>query len=416
MPKQFPTQPSLGHFRKQAKQLLRDLRAGETDAAARASRVHPRWSSVAGNFSLHDAQLVVAREFGFSSWRRLQDAVAREQVADADGCRALITGGAGFIGSHLAETLVARGHSVTVLDNLSSGSRDNVAHLLAGTDFELVVGDVCDADVVDHLVAGVDVVFHLAAIIGYPVNDVDPLQLWRTNVDGSEVVIEAASRPSVRFLLASSSVVYGKTQGRDTLREDADLILGSGGLDGWDYAISKVANERLTQAHVDRHDLRGTIVRLFNVVGPRSLVAVVPTFLDQALSRSPLTIHGDGSHRRCYTDVRDVVEGLVRLVSCDDACGEIVNIGSRNELSLNQLTRLVKTVTHRDSGVEYIPYERVLAGEIQRHIPWKTPCLTKARKLIGFAPAHAMNECLHEMLAFGDSQDRPQLKSPRIGL
>ena len=403
MPKQFPTQPSLEHFRKQAKQLLRDIHAGETDAEARARRVHPRWTNDARGFSLHDAQLVVAREFGYSSWRRLQDAVAREQAVVTDGHRILITGGAGFIGSHLAETLVARGHDVIVLDDLSSGSRNNVVRLLDDSHFELVVGDVCDADLVDRLVAGVDVVFHLAAIIGNPVFKVDPLLLWRTNIDGSEVVVEAASRHNVRFLLASSSVVYGKTDGRETLKEDADLIIGSGGLPGWDYAISKVANERLTHAHVERHDLRATVVRLFSVVGPRSRGTVVPTFLGQALSRNSLTVHGDGTHRRCFTDVRDVVEGLVRLANCDDACGEVVNIGSRNELSLMQLADLVKTVTHSDSPLEYIPYERVLAGEIQQHIPWKTPSLSKARKLIGFAAAHPVEECLHEILASCDN-------------
>jgi UDP-glucose 4-epimerase len=399
MPKHFPAQPSLEHFRKQAKQLLRDLRAGQADAVARARRVHPRWSNDS-DFSLHDAHLVVAREFGFSSWRRLQEAVALEQAV-ATGCyRALITGGGGFIGSHLAETLVARGHHVVALDNLSSGSRANVSHLRKLADFELVVGDVCDADLVDRLVAGADVVFHLAACI----RDVDPLELWRTNIDGSEVVVEATSRHGVRFVLASSSVVYGKTEGRGALKEDADLILGADDHLGWDYAISKIANERLTKSHVERHNLQATVVRLFNVVGPRSQGAAVPTFLGQALARKPITIFGDGSHRRCFTDVRDAVEGLARLAVCDDAHGEIVNIGSRNDLSLTRLVGLVRTVTHSDSPVEHVPFERVLGGEYQRHIPWKTPNLAKARKLIGYTAAHPIDECLQEMLAADDNQ------------
>lgn len=407
MPKQFPIQPSLEHFRKQAKQLLRDIRSGVTEAIARAHRSHPRWANttdLSRAFSLHDAQLVVAREFGFASWRRLQDAATREQ--DSSGLRrhALVTGGAGFIGSHLAEGLLARGHHVTALDDLSAGSRHNVAHLLDDPHLDLIVGDICDADLVDRLVAGVDVVFHLAAVVGSPAQAVDPLTLWRTNIDGTEVVIDAASRHDVRFLLASTSMVYGKTEGRETLKEDADLILGPGDTKGWDYALSKVANELLTRAHSERHHLRATVVRLFNVVGPRSRGSVVPNFVDQARAHRPLSVHGDGTHRRCFTDVRDVIAGFVRLAGCDDACGHAVNIGSRKELNLLQLASMVKAITRSTSPVEHIPYENVPFGEIQRHIPWKTPCLAKARQLIGYAASHPIEECLHEIVALGESR------------
>lgn len=400
MPKPFPTQPSLEHFRKQAKQLLRDLRSGQTDAAARVARVHPRrlQTGPTRDPSLHDAQVVVAREFGFASWQRLQDAVTRKRGDQTDGLRALITGGAGFIGSHLSETLLAQGHHVIALDDLSCGSQENVDHLLADARFELIVGDICDADLVDRLVGEVDLVFHLAAAI-HSDKLPDPLHLWRTNVDGTHIVVEAASRHAVRFLQASSSVVYGKTEGRETLREDADLILGDGSLPGWDYAVSKIANEHLVQAHIEHHGLRATIVRPFNVIGPRSKEAVVPQFLQQASSRSPLTIHGDGSHRRCFTDVRDVSQALARLILCDDACGQIVNIGTRTEHSLTQLSQLVKRATQSDSTVTHIPYDKLPSGGFHQHIPWKTPNLSKARKLIGYTAVHPLEECLQEMVA-----------------
>ena len=410
MPKPFPTQPSLEHFRKQAKQLLRDLRAGHIDAAARVRRSHPRWSTTGGpssDASLHDAQLVVAREFGFASWRRLQTTVTRPDDESTGSQRILITGGAGFIGSHLAEALVGRGHHVLSLDDLSTGSQQNVAHLLKQDRFDLIVGDVCDADVVDRLVAEADVTFHLAADIGHS-PDVDTLRLWRTNVDGTEVVVDACSRHDVRFMLTSSSVVYGKTDGRETLREDADLILESGGQPGWDYAVSKVANEQLTQAHMARHNLRATIVRPFNVIGPRSTAAVVPKFVQQARGHAPITVHGDGTHRRCFTDVRDVVEAFVRLAASPDACGETVNVGSRDEYSLLQLADLVKSATHSESPVTRTPYDQLPMGEYQRHIPWKTPNLSKARKLVGYSPVHSIQECLHEIVALGDGPGSPE--------
>lgn len=405
MPRPFPTQPSLEHFRKQAKQLLRELRTGQPDAKARVHRSHPRWSGSldsAPRASLHDAQLVVAREFGFTSWRRLQDTIARQQDGSDSAQPVLITGGAGFIGSHLADTLIARGHHVVALDDLSSGSRQNVAHLMQDDRFDLIVGDVCDADLVDRLVAETGVVFHLAADIGHQAGEYDALRLWRTNIDGTVVVVEACSRHDVRFLLTSSSVVYGKTDGRETLREDADLILTSGGQPSWDYALTKVANEHLTLAHMERHKLRATIVRPFNVIGPRSQAAVVPAFMRQAQDNTPLTVHGDGTHRRCFTDVRDVTEAFVRLVDSPEACGETVNIGSRSEHNLLQLAELVKSTTHSDSPIERIPYDQLSSGEYQRHIPWKTPNLAKARRLIGYAPVHSIQECLQEIAALGD--------------
>lgn len=409
MPRQVPPHPSLEHFRKQAKQLLRDVRSGDGGSCARVRRTHPRWSSPAGDMqqslSLHDAQLTISREFGYASWRRLQDAVAREQIPETPGQRVLITGGAGFIGSHLAESLLARGRQVTCLDDLSTGPRTNVAHLEGDDHFELVVGDICDAGLVDTLVAQADVVYHLAAVTGVCADSHDPLALLRTNIDGTEVVVEAASRYGVRFLLASTSMVYGKTQGRELLREDSDLVLGGGDEPGWGYALSKAANERLTLAHAAKHDIRATVVRLFNVIGPRQRDTVMPIFVRQATTGEALTVHGDGTHRRCFTDVRDVVEGMARLADCEAACGEVVNIGSRHDHSVQRLADAVRFATHSDSSVEYIPYDRLPYGDFQRHMPYKVPCLSKARQLIGYSAVHPLEETLQEIVTLGPDPD-----------
>ena len=408
MPKPFPHQPNLEHFRKQAKQLLRDVRSGDSEADLRARRSHPRWTSEAdrrGGFSLHDAQLVVAREFGFSSWRRLVDAVEREQPAAAGATRhAAITGGAGFIGSHLAERLLAQGRRVTAIDNLSAGSRANVAHLATDPQFELVEADVCDPSAVDSVLAEADVVYHLAAAYGRE-RCAESLECLRTNVHGTEVVLESASRHGVRFLFTSSSVIYGDLRPQSVLREDDTSFLGNPRVATWDYAVTKIVDEQMTLAHADaHHHLRATVVRLFNVVGPRqSDRTVVTRFLNQALENSAITVHGDGTQSRCFTDVRDVVGALARLGDCDDAVGEVVNIGSRNEFSIQQVASLVKSATRSDSTVESLPYDF-------EPIPSRIPCLSKARRLIGYSAVHPVADSIREMAALaGDGNTAPEM-------
>ena len=394
MPKPFPHQPNLEHFRKQAKQLLRDARAGNRDADLRARHSHPRWMSgadVQRGFSLHDAQLVVAREFGFSSWRRLVDAVERGQGSDAPTRPAVITGGAGFIGSHLAERLLTQGHRVTALDNLSNGSRANVANLSADSQFELVEADVCDPGAVDAVVAEADVLYHLAACFGR-IHNAEPLECLRVNVHGTEVALDSASRHGVRFILASTSAVYGDLEPRAVLREDEGPFLGDQRVESWDYAATKIIDEQMTLAHAKAHALRATVVRIFNTVGPRQNRALFPTFVNQALKGDDITVHGDGTQSRCFTDVRDIVAALARLADCDEACGEVVNIGSRNELTVRQVADLVKSTTRSPSAVTSVPYEF-------ETVPSRIPCLSKARRLIGYSAAHPVADVIGEMAA-----------------
>jgi UDP-glucose 4-epimerase len=394
MPRPFPSQPNLEHFRKQSKQLLRDIRAGNSDAARRASFAHPRWSAAADvqrGFSLHDAQLVLAREFGFSSWRRLVDAIERRQQDRGPSHHVVITGGAGFIGSHLAERLLTQGHRVTAFDDLSTGSRDNVAHLLEDPHFELHVADVVDADAVDAVVAEADVLFHLATSFGH---DVGAENCLHANVHGTKVVLESASRHGVRLLFTSTSAVYGDLTPGAMLREDDGCFVGSPTSYGWDYALSKIACEQLLFDHVERHDLRATSVRLFNVVGARQTSHAVPTFLRQAQQGQAITVHGDGLQSRCFTDVRDTVEGLVRLADCDEAAGETVNIGSRQVVTVRQLAQQVKIATGSDSTIENVPYDFDM-------VPSRVPCLSKARQLIGYAAVHPVEQSLREILDLG---------------
>jgi UDP-glucose 4-epimerase len=221
-----------------------------------------------------------------------------------------------------------------------------------------------------------------------------------TNVHGTEVVLEAASRHGVRFLFSSTCAVYGNHEPGAILREEDSHLLGSSRMYGWDYALSKMVCEELISGHAHRHRLRTTCVRLFNVVGPRMRRNVVPTFLGQARRHEAITLHGDGEQSRCFTDVRDVVEGLVRLADCDDAVGETVNIGSRFEFSVRELAQHVKSVTISDSAIETVPYDYEM-------VPSRVPCLSKARRLIGFCAVHPVRDSIREIVALDDGGGAP---------
>src|SRR5438552_65211 len=270
--------------------------------------------------------------------------------------RALITGGAGFIGSHLTERLLSLGHSVVAIDNLSTGQRSNVAHLEARPDFRLVVDTVLNAARIRELVVEADVVFHLAAAVGVRWIIENPLLSIQTNIRATEVVLEAASERGIRVLLASTSEVYGKNDKRPLSEED-DSVLGATTVTRWLYANTKATDEFLALAYHRERGLPVDVLRFFNTVGPRQTGRygmVVPRFVSQALGGEPLTIYGDGQQTRCFTDVRDTVEAVVQLSEADAAIGEVFNIGNAREISIEELARKIVAMTGSASRLRYL--------------------------------------------------------------
>src|SRR5216684_1100662 len=273
--------------------------------------------------------------------------------------RALITGGAGFIGSHLADALLAAGHSVTAIDNLSTGSRGNVEHLLERPQFQLVVDDVLNEPHVARLVSQADVVFHLAAAVGVKWIIDHPLLSIRTNLRATEIVLEQASRSKTKVVLASTSEVYGKNN-QGPLREDADSIIGPTTITRWLYANTKATDEFLAYAYHRERALPVVIVRFFNTVGPRQTGRygmVVPRFVRQALRGEPITVYGDGRQTRCFTYVEDVVTAMLALIENPRAVGEVFNVGQGREVSIDDLANLVRELTGSASQIVHVSYD-----------------------------------------------------------
>jgi UDP-glucose 4-epimerase len=314
--------------------------------------------------------------------------------------RCLVTGAAGFIGSHLAENLVASGHEVIGLDDMSTGRRQNLAAISADPRFGLVEGSILDDRLVDELTAGSDCVFHLAAAVGAFVIRDRALQSLRTNIHGTENVVEAASRHNARLLVASTSEIYGKntTVG---LREDDDRVIGSPLRSRWTYAEAKAIDESLVDGYVRERGLRAVIVRLFNTVGPRQsgrYGMVIPRFVRQALTGRPLTVFGTGEQIRCFCHVFDVIPALVRLVQSDRANGLAVNLGSSEQVSIAQLARTVIAATGTSSRVERSSYLDVYGPgyeDMQRRVP---DC-TLASDLVGFAATRPLAEIIHDVIS-----------------
>jgi UDP-glucose 4-epimerase len=313
--------------------------------------------------------------------------------------KALVTGGAGFIGSHLADALIADGYGVTALDNLSSGSRENVAQLASHPHFRLVVGDVEDEAAVGPLVAECDVVFHLAAAVGVRKIVEEPVRTIETNVQGTEVVLRHANRAGRPVVLTSTSEVYGKNSAVP-FREDSDLVLGSAPKHRWAYACSKALDEFLALAYFKEKQLPVVVARLFNTVGPRQTGEygmVIPTFVGQALAGEPITVHGDGRQSRCFTYVADVVKALVGLSREPRAAGGIFNVGSTVEVTMLELAERVKTMTGSGSPVVILPYERVYDAGFE-DMPRRVPDITRIRNLIGFEPRVPLEEILRRVI------------------
>lgn len=318
--------------------------------------------------------------------------------------RALVTGAAGFIGSHLIEALLADGHAVVGLDDLSTGRNANLTTVPGNADFRLVQGSVLDGGLVDDLVSEVDTVFHLAAAVGAFVIQDRTLHSLLTNIHGTENILEAANRYGARLLIASTSEIYGKNP-KVGLSESDDRIIGSPLKSRWTYSEAKAIDESLTDAYVRERGLPAVIVRLFNTVGPRQTGRygmVIPRLVTQALEGRPLTIFGTGKQVRCFCHVDDVVPALIRLVRLDRAAGAAINLGSSEQVSIEDLADRVIRLTGSTSETVRVPYEQAYGSgyeDMQRRVP---DC-SRARELIGFRPGLSLDDIL---LAVIDEQVR----------
>jgi len=311
--------------------------------------------------------------------------------------RTLVTGGAGFIGSHLCEALIERGNEVFVLDDLSTGKFENIEHIKGLTS---VVDSVLNQDVVREMVKDVDTVYHLAATLGVQKVVDEPILTIMNNIQGTEVLLEETCRYRKRLLITSTSEVYGKSD-REVFREDDDRIMGSTHLSRWSYAASKAIDEFLALAYWRTKRLSCVVVRLFNTVGPRQTGRygmVIPRFVQAALNDEPITVYGDGEQTRCFASVRDVVPALIALMDRNDINGEIFNIGSTQRISINDLAQRVIERTNSKSEIIRIPYEHAYGPgyEDMRH---RAPSLDKIKSAIGYEPRIALDEILDAVIA-----------------
>ncbi len=314
--------------------------------------------------------------------------------------KALITGGAGFIGSHLADLLLERGHQVLLLDDLSTGSHRNIEHLVGRPDVEFVLGSILNADLLDDCVARSDTVFHLAAAVGVQLIVEKPLESLATNLRGSELVFEKAHKYGTRILITSTSEIYGKNTS-DRLGEEDDRILGSPLKSRWSYSEAKAIDEILAYTYWRQKGLRSVIVRLFNTVGPRQTGhygMVIPRFVNQALRGEAITVYGDGAQQRCFCHVGDIVRALVDLIEHEEAYGRVFNLGGTEEVSIMELAERVIARTGSSSGVRVIPYDEAYeAGfeDMQRRVP----DTTRAHDLVGFRPTHSLDDIIDAVVA-----------------
>ena len=315
--------------------------------------------------------------------------------------RALITGGAGFIGSHLSESLLEDGHQVLILDNLSTGSIENIAHLKGRRGFEYFIDTVDNEPLVAELIDRSDVVFHLAAAVGVKLIVEQPVHTIETNVHGTEVVLKHANKKKKLVVIASTSEVYGKSD-HVPFREDSDLVMGPTPKHRWAYACSKAIDEFLALAYWKERKLPVIIVRLFNTVGPRQsgqYGMVIPNFVRQALAGEPITVFGDGTQSRSFAHVADVVAALVKLVNEPRAIGQVINIGNAQEITIERLAERIRTLSGSKSIIKHIPYDEAYESGFE-DMPRRVPDLTRIKELIGYTPEHGLDDILLQVIEY----------------
>jgi UDP-glucose 4-epimerase len=316
--------------------------------------------------------------------------------------RCLITGGAGFVGGHLAEALLKRGDTVYVIDDLSTGSIDNIEALKEDRRFHYVIDSVMNERVLAELIDRVDVVFHLAAAVGVRLIVESPVNTIETNVHGTELVLKLANKKKKKVLLASTSEVYGKSNDVP-FHEESDLVMGATHKGRWSYACSKALDEFLALAYHKEKRLPVVIVRLFNTVGPRQTGRygmVIPNFVKQALLGHPITVYGDGTQSRCFTYVGDVVDALIGLVEHEGAVGQVFNVGNDSrEISILELAQKVKERTKSASEIKIVPYDQAYEAGFE-DMPRRVPDLTKIRALTGYQPKVDLDEILDHVIAY----------------
>ncbi|MEO8480725.1 MAG: NAD-dependent epimerase/dehydratase family protein [Acidobacteriota bacterium] len=314
--------------------------------------------------------------------------------------RVLLTGGAGFVGGHLAERLLDLGHEVMVIDDLSTGSMDNIVHLKTRAGFEYVIDSIMNDRLTAELVDRADVIFHLAAAVGVKLIVEAPVRTIETNVHGTEIVLTHASKKGKLVVIFSTSEVYGKSTDVP-FREDSDLVMGPTFKHRWAYACSKALDEFLALAYYRERDLPVIVLRLFNTVGPRQTGRygmVIPTFVRQALTGQPITVYGDGQQRRSFTYVGDVVEAITRLVVEPAAIGQVFNIGNVEEISILALAERIRSMAGSRSEIVLVPYEEAYDAGFE-DMPRRVPSLDKIHRLVGYRPTVDLEEILARVIA-----------------
>jgi UDP-glucose 4-epimerase len=312
--------------------------------------------------------------------------------------KALITGGAGFIGSHLSEVLLNRGWKVQILDDLSTGSRDNINHLTENPAFHYAIDSVLNQMVLDRMVSECDVIYHLAAAVGVELIVKKPVHTIRTNVEGTDCVLKAARRYHTSVVIASTSEVYGKST-NIPFREDSDTVSGPTTKHRWAYACSKAIDEFAAFAMAKETGQPVYVVRLFNTVGIRQsgrYGMVIPRFIQKALANEPIPVYGDGEQSRCFGNVTDIVRALAKLPLCEEAQGQVLNLGSNEEITINNLAQKIKEVLHSSSPIIHVPYDEAYEEGFEDMLR-RVPCLKKAAGMLDFKPTINLEQTIREV-------------------